>query len=286
MLSLELIRIDGDTQARVQLDQATVDEYADAYLSGAEFPPVTVFFDGVERWLADGFHRYFAAKKAGKKKILEHVIPGTKRDAILYSLKANATHGLKRTNADKRKAVETLLRDPEWVQWSDNKIAQTCGVGNQLVGDVRRSIFVNHKDAEAEHLGNSQDAPVVRKVERAGKTYEQDTSNIGKAKAEPASAPAAKQAPKLAPEEAQYFGPSDEEIQEAQAQAEQDMALLHKLIDTDDKLAAALEENKQQRAEIAVLKLQRDGYMNRSNELISRITSLKKKLAKAEAANA
>lgn len=31
------------------------------------------------------------------------VLRGTKRDAILYSVGANSTHGLRRTNADKRR---------------------------------------------------------------------------------------------------------------------------------------------------------------------------------------
>lgn len=138
MLDLALIRIDGGTQARVELDQNTVTEYAEAYKTGAEFPPVTVFFDGTDRWLADGFHRYFGAKSAGKTQIYETIVPGTLRDAVLFSLKANATHGLKRSNADKRKAVETLLRDQEWAEWSDRKIAELTGVSITFVGAIRR----------------------------------------------------------------------------------------------------------------------------------------------------
>ena len=38
---------------------------------------------------------------------------GTQRDAILWSISANATHGLRRTNEDKRRAVTRLLQDPE-----------------------------------------------------------------------------------------------------------------------------------------------------------------------------
>ena len=184
MIDLALIRIDGGTQSRAELNQETVSEYADAYKAGAKFPPVKIFFDGKNRWLADGFHRFFAAKAAGEKEILESIEPGTLRDAILYSVKANATHGLKRTNADKRQAVETLLKDTEWASWSDRKIAELCGVGAPLVGDVRRSI-----------CNPITDAPATRTVERNGKTYEQNTANICKtAPAVPAKGPEAMRA--------------------------------------------------------------------------------------------
>lgn len=61
-----------------------------------------------------------------------------------YSVGANATHGLRRTNADKRRAVETLLRDEEWGAKSDRWIAEKCGVGNQLVGHIRRELCESH----------------------------------------------------------------------------------------------------------------------------------------------
>ena len=36
-----------------------------------------------------------------------------------------------------------LLDDPEWAQWSDNKIAKACGVSNHLMGDIRASLTLN-----------------------------------------------------------------------------------------------------------------------------------------------
>ena len=185
MLDLDLIRIDGGTQIRAELNQDTVDAYADAYLAGAAFPPVTVFFDGKDRWLADGFHRYFAAKKAGKTTIYESITPGTKRDAILFSLGANGTHGLNRTNADKRNAVTTMLDDPEWAAWSDNAIAKACHVSNKTVAAWRPS------------LGNSQ---VTTPAERTyttkhGTTATMQTGGIGKV-----AAPIPKLPPVVEPE--------------------------------------------------------------------------------------
>lgn len=181
-LNLNAIRIDGGTQARVEINMDAVGDYAEALKVGIEFPPVVVFHDGADHWLADGFHRYHAHKRAEKASIAADVRGGTVRDAVLFSLGANWTHGLRRTNADKRKAVETMLADAEWVKWSDNKIAQACGVSDKTVAAHRAAIFGNSEDAK----------PVTRTVERAGKTYEQDTSRIGKAQptTKPASPPA------------------------------------------------------------------------------------------------
>lgn len=137
-LELKVIRIDGGTQSRVELNNTTVEEYSEAMADGVQFPPVVVFCDGASHWLADGFHRYFGADHAGLGKIAADVRNGTQRDAVLYSLKANATHGLKRTNADKRKAVETLLKDSEWAAWSDRKIAEVCGVSHPFVAAIRK----------------------------------------------------------------------------------------------------------------------------------------------------
>ena len=44
---------------------------------------------------------------------------------------------------NKRRAVETLLRDDEWSAKSDRWIADTCGVSADLVGDIRKVSFVD-----------------------------------------------------------------------------------------------------------------------------------------------
>jgi ParB-like chromosome segregation protein Spo0J len=115
-LQLTQIKTDGGTQSRAGLDQFVIDDYAQLMKEGAAFPLVVVFYDGTYYWLADGFHRTSAAEQAGLETIEAEVKQGTRRDAVLYSVGANATHGLRRSNADKRRAVETLLTDTEWSQ--------------------------------------------------------------------------------------------------------------------------------------------------------------------------
>ena len=126
------IQTDGGTQSRTGLYLATVDDYAETMSAGVEFPPIVVYYDGSQYWLADGFHRLAAWKQIHQDfvPIPADVRQGTRRDAILHSVGANSTHGLRRTNEDKQRAVLRLLEDQEWRAWSDREIARRWGVGN------------------------------------------------------------------------------------------------------------------------------------------------------------
>ena len=146
-LNIYTINIAGNTQARVAINQDTVADYAAAMLDDADMPAPIVFFDGVENWLADGFHRFHAHLKNGKTAIIVEQRKGTQRDAILFSLSANTVHGLRPTSDDKRKAVAIMLADPEWSELSDRAIARHCGCSHPLVADMR-----NPKPAQS---GNS-----------------------------------------------------------------------------------------------------------------------------------
>ena len=151
-LPLGEIRRDGGTQPRAALDDETLAEYAEAMKAGAEFPPVIVFYDGAAYWLADGFHRVNAAMRAELTTVAAQVMAGTQRDAILYSTGANAAHGLRRTNADKRRAVERLLRDDEWGKWADREIARRCNVSDKTVAAVRASLTAEIRSDERTYL--------------------------------------------------------------------------------------------------------------------------------------
>lgn len=181
-LAVDSIRTDGGTQSRAQINWLTVTDYAADIAEGATFPPVVVYFDGADYWLADGFHRLEAHKRLGLVEIAADVKQGTRRDAILYSVKANAIHGLRRTNDDKRRAVRLLLEDDEWWLWNDVKIASMCGVSSMFVGNVRREVK-KERDAIIKQFNDD-----LRLVERNGTTYTIDTANIGK-RAEPVDEP-------------------------------------------------------------------------------------------------
>lgn len=168
MVLVQNIRLDGDTQPRAGIDNALVCEYAEAYRADAKsLPPVVVFFDGTNHWLADGFHRWHAAK-AELEKIRCDVRQGTLDDARWFSYSANQTHGLRRNNADKARAVRAALLHPNGTKLSDVQIAAHVGVNDKTVAKYR-----------AELESTSEIPKSDERTGRDGRTT--DTAKIGKA---------------------------------------------------------------------------------------------------------
>ena len=138
-LALDDITVDETVQARAQMmSEFAIDDYAEAMRQGDVFPPLIVFQEGDIYVLADGFTRHAAAKCAELTEIDCLVHAGGLRDAKLFAVGANATHGHPRSAADKRCAVRKLLKDDEWSIWSDREIARHCHVGHQLVAEQRK----------------------------------------------------------------------------------------------------------------------------------------------------
>jgi hypothetical protein len=138
MIKLADVVLDSAAQARAQLSEQIVIEYAEAMKAGEEFPPIRVVFDGFCHYVADGFHRIKAAELAGLIEIEADISDGGLREAVLIAVGANASHGLRRTLEDRRKAVRMLISDDEWGAWSDREIAATCCVSRELVAKVRK----------------------------------------------------------------------------------------------------------------------------------------------------
>lgn len=174
---LSSIRVDGGTQPRSAIDQNIVAEYAESLRAGAKFPPVTVFHDGADHWLGDGFHRFHAHRHAGLDSIAAEIRTGTQRDAVLFSVGANAAHGLRRSNEDKRKAVLTLLHDAEWARWSDREIARRCNVHHETVASVRGSLAKSPVTIGDPESNTGDDRTYTTKH---GTTATMDTSGVAK----------------------------------------------------------------------------------------------------------
>ena len=270
MIELSKIRIDGCTQPRAELNQATVDEYAEAIKTGAQLPPVTLFFDGANYWLADGFHRYFGAKAAGRTTIHEDITPGTLREAILYSLSANSKHGLRRSNADKRRAVQTLLDDAEWSKWSSNEIAKRCAVGVDMVIALRNSSLSETKVTERE----------VKT--KHGTTTTMNTANIGK-KARPAepekpAEPPPPPEPEYTPLDAAHDQISD--LQDALARASVGELSAEEKEEAAGLVARLREEVRVLKATLKAVTASRDHYQAENGELKHQIRLQRREIDK------
>jgi hypothetical protein len=166
-LNLLTIKIDGGTQARVSLNQDVVKEYAESMREGDVFPPVTVFFDGSDYWLADGFHRYFATKANAFTSIEAEVKNGTLDDAILFAFSANGRRGLSMTFEDNRNIIYAMLRHPEWSKWTNTAIAKHIGVSSMTVGRVKAT------------MEKKDDEPTIKKfIDKSGNESTVDTSKL------------------------------------------------------------------------------------------------------------
>jgi hypothetical protein len=185
-LPIAQIRLDGGTQPRAALDFDAVYAYSEAMEIGAKFPPVVVFHDGENYWLADGFHRLKATFAAERDTIRCEVRQGTLEDAQWYSFSANQTNGLWRTNEDKQRAVKAALLHPKGAGLSDAQIARHVGVHHDTVRQWRAKLESSCAIRKM----------TVRTVTRRGKTYQQDITHVGRRQSPP---PAAPQAPEPSP---------------------------------------------------------------------------------------
>jgi hypothetical protein len=144
-IELNKIRTDGGTQSRTAISESVVLEYTENLLEGTKMPDVIVFYDGLDYWLADGFHRYHAHNRAKYNEIECDVKNGTKRDAKIFSWSANSDHGFRRSNDDKRKVVLEVLADIEFADAKDREIARLCKVSSMTVGRIKKSLQIDKK---------------------------------------------------------------------------------------------------------------------------------------------
>ena len=164
-ISLGEIIVEDEIVARAELDDKYLFEIEQDIKDGAKLPPITLFYDGTKYYLIDGLHRLQAAKNLKQEMIVADIREGSQRNAILFSCSANSEHGLRRTNNDKRKAVNKMLADPEWSQWSDGLIAKQCVVTQPFVSMVRRKLTQNGFESSSNRKGKD------------GRTY--NTEKIG-----------------------------------------------------------------------------------------------------------
>lgn len=236
--------------------------------------PITLF----EGMVIDGWHRYTAANDLGMHCPAVELGNVDPRDFVLAQNKARRHV----TQAQLGLAVTAVYA---WRPAGNPALCQSgsaCPVGKtnaelaQIAGVSERTI----KQAKAIQ---TKAAPEVVEAVKRGEIGGEKAAAIAKLPKEEQAAAIHKPAPKATPEETpEDDGPSAEEIAAQVAAEEADRALVAKLLDSNEPLAELAEENKQLKAEIAQLKLARDGYMNRCNEAIALVKSRDRQIAKLE----
>lgn len=281
-INLAAIRLDGETQSRAEINNEAVAEYVDAIKDGAEFPPIVVFFDGATYWLGDGFHRVHAFRTAGRASINADVRDGTQADAQLFSYSANTGHGLRRSNADKRKAVLGTLSHPATNDWSDNKVAKHCGVSVPFVGTVRASLLTVNSEKPAERTYTTKHGTkATMKTDKIGKSQKPKNS---------------KRELNAVPDEIKDYDPRDDELKAAHQAASElaaendrlkDQIAVESMDASEEAKTQAAEtiadlraENKNLLAELAAVKVSRDTYQRENVELKKQCAAQQREIKK------
>ena len=142
-LAIDQILVSDKTRTRAHVDESVVNEYAMAMKNGAVFPAITVFAEqGSSRYfLAGGEHRLLACQKADPKKktVGVDVKQGGLHEALHFALSSNNDHGLRRSNADKNKAVTMALADAYYDDWSLRQVGELCQVSHNMVKEVKQA---------------------------------------------------------------------------------------------------------------------------------------------------
>lgn len=102
--------------------------------SGDELPPILVHRSSMR--VIDGMHRLKAAILQGANTIRVQFFEGTEMECFLASVRANISHGLPLSLADRQAAAARILASYE--DWSDRAIAAATGLAPKTVGAIRR----------------------------------------------------------------------------------------------------------------------------------------------------
>jgi len=137
----QITLLDPSLRIRLHRNDDTIMQYSEQMESPDDlknFPPVEVYFDGIRYWLADGYLRLEAAKRAGYDSVWVTINMGTFEDAFWASVVANSRHGLFLTRAERKRIVEIILK--RWPDRSNRVIAEAIGVSDKSVGRIRNEL--------------------------------------------------------------------------------------------------------------------------------------------------
>lgn len=134
-IAVDELECTAATQIRVKLDKNMIDQYCEDLKAGADFPAIVAFCEkgSSRKIVSDGHHRVYAHVHAGLEEIEVDLREGGMHEALIHALGGNSEHGLRRTSADKRNAVDIALKDPQISEYSRQEIADICCVTKRTV---------------------------------------------------------------------------------------------------------------------------------------------------------
>jgi len=267
IIKLASIKTDGDTQVRVALDQDVVAQYAEHMRDGDEFPPIVVFHDGSENWLADGFHRFFATQMNAIDAIEADVKEGTLDDARLYAYGANRKRGLHMTSEDNRNIIAKMLNHPVWGKWTNAEISRHVGVSKMTVGRVKQSM----EPSESED---------TKKLYKDGKGRQSsiETKNLGR---KPADVPDNTDSVDELTETIISISQENQLLKDKIAIGQWDASEIEQ-IDIQEVVADLREQIRVMEIDNKALRDSRDMFQTRNAELMRTVASLTAKLKKLQ----
>lgn len=181
-VALDRLILDPRVQVRVEgIDLEKVDQYAIVMGEAAAneepypFPPIVVYRERGQLYLADGFHRVEAARVVGYVKLAADVRPGGLAGAIEHAEEANLEHGISLSNEDKKNILHRRLARGAWDKRTSNReIGRAFGVAHTTI-----SRWIAELEQAAQHEGGTN-AP-VREKRATASGASMDVSGIQKA---------------------------------------------------------------------------------------------------------
>ena len=140
LIFLNEVSIEESPKVRAALNEEVAAEYGNLYKAKVNLPVPVLYQAKGDKFLriGDGLHRITGAKAVGNKTLLCEVREGGFEEALAHALQSNTSHGLRRSQADKRRCIEAAL--DQWPKLSDTELAKRCAVDHKTVSGYRKSM--------------------------------------------------------------------------------------------------------------------------------------------------
>jgi hypothetical protein len=245
-----------------------------------------VWGEGKEAILIDGHNRFEICQKNNIEFLTKNIEFKDERDARIWMRR----HQLGRRNlSDYNRTRLALELESEYADLAkENLVTSTGGSKPQpLSNSTKAGNSINTRAKIAEEAGVSENTVAKVKVIEKNATPEikkalsEGKMSINKAHEQVTGKTKAKPEPEAEPAIDDDGAPDEAELRQAELEERGYQEFIEKVFADEPSLAAALEENKRLNAELATVKISRDGYMNQCNAYIKQIKSLQRKLEKA-----